>query len=162
MKQTKQELFFEIIRFLIVGGIATLVDYLVTWLVKNFVVSGLDIITLKVFIYTACGFTAGLLTNWFLQKYVYRYITKEQQRNKLVFLKFVILSLIGFGITWLGMFLSEPLHETVKFDFLFVKDIQFWFWFFKILLTIIVLIINYIGRKIFVFKQKENSDSIEN
>ena len=162
MKQTKQELFFEIIRFLIVGGIATLVDYLVTWLVKNFVVSGLDIITLKVFIYTACGFTAGLLTNWFLQKYVYRYITNEQQRSKLVFLKFVILSLIGFGITWLGMFLSEPLHETVKFDFLFVKDIQFWFWFFKILLTIIVLIINYIGRKIFVFKQKENSDSIEN
>ena len=94
MKQTKQELFFEIIRFLIVGGIATLVDYLVTWLVKNFVVSGLDIITLKVFIYTACGFTAGLLTNWFLQKYVYRYITNEQQRSKLVFLKFVILSLI--------------------------------------------------------------------
>ena len=37
MKQTKKEIFYEIIRFLIVGGIATLVDYIVTWLFKMYV-----------------------------------------------------------------------------------------------------------------------------
>ncbi len=165
MKQNKKELGLEILRFLIVGGLATLVDYLVTWVFKNFVCQNLEV-NLAVFIYTAAGFTAGLFTNWFLQKFVYRYITKKQQRSFYVFFKFVVLSLIGFGITWLGMRLSEPLHEKVLFDFWFLHDIQLWFWVFKVVLTIIVLIMNYIGRKLFVFNQKkekveDTSETIE-
>ena len=106
--------------------------------------------------------TAGLFTNWFLQKFVYRYITKDQQRSMFVFFKFVVLSLIGFGITWLGMRLSEPIHAKVLFDFWFLHDIQLWFWVFKVVLTIIVLIMNYIGRKLFVFNQKKNKESLDN
>ena len=113
------------------------------------------------FLYTLAGFTAGLLTNWFLQKFVYRYITKDQQRSKLVFLKFVVLSLIGFGITWVGMQLSTPLHDDVLIDFLFLHNIQLIFWIFKVVLTIIVLIINYVGRKLFVFNQKDEISNIE-
>ncbi len=165
MKQNKKELGLEILRFLIVGGLATLVDYAVTWAFKNFVCQSLEV-NLAVFIYTAAGFTAGLFTNWFLQKFVYRYITKDQQRSFYVFFKFVVLSLIGFGITWLGMRLSEPLHDNVLFDFWFLHNIQLWFWVFKVVLTIIVLIMNYIGRKLFVFNQKkekvkDTSESIE-
>ena len=141
MKQNKKELSLEILRFLIVGGLATLVDYLVTWVFKNYVCQNMDV-NLAVFLYTAMGFTAGLFTNWFLQKFVYRYITKDQQKSFYVFFKFVVLSLIGFGITWLGMWLSEPIHG-------------------KVLLTIIVLIMNYIGRKLFVFNQKRNKESID-
>lgn len=160
MKQNKKELGLEILRFLIVGGLATLVDYIVTWVFKNYIVKNLEV-NLAVFIYTAAGFTAGLFTNWFLQKFVYRYITKDQQRSWYVFFKFVVLSLIGFGVTWLGMRLSEPLHAVVLFDFWFIKDIQLWFWVFKVVLTIIVLIMNYIGRKLFVFNQKKEKN-IEN
>ena len=160
MKQNKKELSLEILRFLIVGGLATLVDYLVTWVFKNYICQNLEV-NLAVFIYTAAGFTAGLFTNWFLQKFVYRYITKDQQRSIFVFFKFVVLSLIGFGITWLGMRLSEPIHAKVLFDFWFLHDIQLWFWVFKVVLTIIVLIINYIGRKLFVFNQKKNKDMEE-
>jgi len=161
MKQTKKEIFYEIIRFLIVGGIATLVDYIVTWLFKNYVCINMNK-EVAVFIYTACGFTAGLFTNWFLQKFVYRYITKDQQKSKKVFLKFLILSLIGFGITWLGMYLTEPIHNKILFDFLFLHDIALYFWVFKVILTIIVLIMNYIGRKLFVFNtKKENKDNNE-
>ena len=158
MKQNKKELGLEILRFLIVGGLATLVDYIVTWVFKNFIVMDLDV-NLAVFIYTAAGFTAGLFTNWFLQRFVYRYITKEQQKSFYIFFKFVVLSLIGFGITWLGMRVSEPLHAKVLFDFWFLHDIQLWFWVFKVVLTIIVLILNYIGRKLFVFNQKKNKDN---
>ena len=154
MKQNKKEITKEIIRFLIVGGFATLVDYVVTWVFKNFIVASLNV-NVAVFLYTAAGFTAGLFTNWFLQKFVYRYITNEQTHSKIVFLKFVVVALIGFGITWLGMRLSEPLHTKILFDFWFIKNIQFWFWFFKVLLTIIVLIFNYIARKLFVFKIKD-------
>ena len=161
MKQNKKELSLEILRFLIVGGLATLVDYLVTWVFKNYICQNLEV-NLAVFIYTAAGFTAGLFTNWFLQKFVYRYITKDQQRSMFVFFKFVVLSLIGFGITWLGMRLSEPIHAKVLFDFWFLHDIQLWFWVFKVVLTIIVLIMNYIGRKLFVFNQKKNKESLDN
>lgn len=166
MKQNKKELSLEILRFLIVGGLATLVDYLVTWVFKNYICQNLEV-NLAVFIYTAAGFTAGLFTNWFLQKFVYRYITKDQQRSMFVFFKFVVLSLIGFGITWLGMRVTEPIHAKVLFDFWFLHDIQLWFWVFKVVLTIIVLIMNYIGRKLFVFNQKKKQDmeedtSIEN
>ena len=160
MKQNRKELSLEILRFLIVGGLATLVDYLVTWVFKNYICQNLEV-NLAVFIYTAAGFTAGLFTNWFLQKFVYRYITKDQQRSMFVFFKFVVLSLIGFGITWLGMRLSEPIHAKVLFDFWFLHDIQLWFWVFKVVLTIIVLIINYIGRKLFVFNQKKKQDMEE-
>ena len=159
MKQNKKELSLEILRFLIVGGLATLVDYLVTWVFKNYVCQNMDV-NLAVFLYTATGFTAGLFTNWFLQKFVYRYITKDQQKSFYVFFKFVVLSLIGFGITWLGMWLSKLIPE-VLFDFWFLHGIQLWFWVFKVLLTIIVLIINYIGRKLFVFNQKRNKESID-
>ena len=161
MKQNKKELSLEILRFLIVGGLATLVDYLVTWVFKNYICQNLEV-NLAVFIYTAAGFTAGLFTNWFLQKFVYRYITKDQQRSMFVFFKFVVLSLIGFGITWLGMRLSEPIHAKVLFDFWFLHDIQLWFWVFKVVLTIIVLIMNYIGRKLFVFNQKKNKENLDN
>ena len=161
MKQSKKEIFFEIIRFLIVGGIATLVDYIVTWLFKNYVCMNMQR-EIAVFVYTACGFTAGLLTNWFLQKFVYRYITLDQQKSKKVFIKFLILALIGFGITWLGMYLTEPIHDKVKFDFLFIHDIQLYFWIFKVTFTIIVLIMNYIGRKLFVFNQKKDDIEKEN
>lgn len=160
MKQNRKELSLEILRFLIVGGLATLVDYLVTWVFKNYICQNLEV-NLAVFIYTAAGFTAGLFTNWFLQKFVYRYITKDQQRSMFVFFKFVVLSLIGFGITWLGMRLSEPIHAKVLFDFWFLHDIQLWFWVFKVVLTIIVLIMNYIGRKLFVFNQKKKQDMEE-
>ena len=161
MKQNKKELSLEILRFLIVGGLATLVDYIVTWVFKNYICQNLEV-NLAVFIYTAAGFTAGLFTNWFLQKFVYRYITKDQQRSMFVFFKFVVLSLIGFGITWLGMRVTEPIHAKVLFDFWFLHDIQLWFWVFKVVLTIIVLIMNYIGRKLFVFNQKKNKESLDN
>ena len=160
MKQNKKELSLEILRFLIVGGLATLVDYFVTWVFKNYVCQNMNV-NLAVFIYTAAGFTAGLFTNWFLQKFVYRYITKDQQRSMFVFFKFVVLSLIGFGITWLGMRVTEPIHAKVLFDFWFLHDIQLWFWVFKVVLTIIVLIMNYIGRKLFVFNQKKKQDMEE-
>jgi putative flippase GtrA len=160
MKQTKKELIWEMIRFLIVGGIATLVDYAVFYLCNLVLFKPIDT-NVNLVLSTALGFTFGLLTNWFLQKFVYRYITKDQQRSKLVFLKFVVLSLIGFGITWVGMQLSTPLHDDVLIDFLFLHNIQLIFWIFKVVLTIIVLIINYVGRKLFVFNQKDEISNIE-
>lgn len=153
MKQNKKEIFFEIIRFLIVGGLATLVDYAIFY-TCNLVLFKNCKEGLNIFFSTALGFLAGLFTNWFLQKFVYRYITKDQQRSKIVFLKFFILSLIGLGITELGMLASSPIHNALELS-IFGIHFQFWKLFFKVLMTCIVLVINYIGRKLFVFKRKD-------
>lgn len=154
MNQNKKEILKEIIRFLIVGGLATICDYIVFYLFNLVILKELDS-SLNVLISTTLGFITGLLVNWVLQKFVYRYITESQTKSKVVFLKFVILSLIGLGITQLGMYLGE-ITIFGKLYLNIVVTFDFWKLFTKCLMTCIVLVINYIGRKIFVFKIKEN------
>ena len=160
MNQSKKDILKEIIRFLIVGGIATLCDYAIFYLFNLLLLPKINAEALNkdaglnIFIATALGFTTGLLVNWFLQKFVYRYITEKQTKSKVVFLKFVILSLIGLGLTELGMLLASPLFGKVTWHI--IVDFDFWKLFFKVLMTIIVLIMNYIGRKLFVFNVKKD------
>lgn len=153
--QSKKEIFFEIIRFLIVGLIATLVDYIIFYTCNLVVFKNLNE-RLNIVLSTAFSFLAGLLTNWFLQKFVFKYITKEEQKSKVVFLKFFLLALFGLFITEMIMLVSRPIHNDLSLS---IFNIKFMFWklFFKCLATGIVLIINYLGRKFFVFKRKKES-----
>ena len=159
MKQSKKEIILEMIRFLIVGGVATLVDYAVFYLF-NLVILKQDNNNVNLIISTALGFTAGLLTNWFLQKFVYRYITTKQTKSKVVFTKFVILSLIGLGITELGINIASPIYPTYE-PTIFGITFQFWKLFMKVLMTGIVLIFNYIARKYYVFKFENPEENLE-
>ena len=69
-KMTKKQLLLEILRFLIVGGLATLVDYAVFYLFRKWLLppaliaesGGWD--TASLVIATALGFCAGLTVNW--------------------------------------------------------------------------------------------------
>ena len=151
-KQTKKDIFLEIIRFLIVGGIATLCDYAVFYLFNLVILKGLND-SANLVIATALGFLTGLLVNWFLQKFVYSYITDNETKSKKVFIKFVIVSLIGLGITELGMYLASPLYG--KYVWTIIVSFDPVKLFFKLLMTGIVLVWNYIARKLFVFKTKK-------
>ena len=71
IKQTKTQLFWEIFRFLLVGGTATVLDYIVFYLFRQWILPGAlvvsdtwDIISLT--IATALGFVVGLIVNWVL------------------------------------------------------------------------------------------------
>ncbi|MBQ9124939.1 MAG: GtrA family protein [Acholeplasmatales bacterium] len=150
MKQSKSEIIREIIRFLIVGGIATIVDYIVFYTFNLVILKNVDI-TLNLFISTTLGFLAGLLVNWFLQKFVYKYIDESQTKSKKVFMKFVVVSVIGLGITQLGILLAEPIYNTYYWTIIITFD--FWKLFMKCLMTCIVLVFNYVCRKLFVFKK---------
>ena len=154
MKQNKKELFKEIIRFLIVGGIATLGDYIIFYLCNLLIFKSLNE-SLNLTLSTALGFITGLLINWFLQSFVFKYVGKDQTRSKLVFLKFVLISVIGLGITELGMLISRPIYSKLIIDVFGLFKFDFWKLFMKCLMTLIVLVWNYFGRKLFVFKQKE-------
>ena len=147
MQQNKNDIVREIVRFVIVGGLCTVVDYSIFNLV---ILKNLDV-TLNLFISTTLGFLAGLLVNWSLQKFVYRYLDESQTKSKKVFLKFFIISVIGLGITQLGILLAEPIYDTYYWTIIITFD--FWKLFMKCLMTGIVLVFNYLCRKFYVFKK---------
>ena len=153
--QTKKELFWEIFRFLLVGGTATVVDYAVTYLFFHFILPeslvGFFLATTFSVIF---GFTCGLTVNWFLSVYfVFRKVkNKAESRSKKSFLIFTIIGVIGLGITWLGMLLVHVIPSFSLFGMENFLGEPWKWWLMKVIMTCIVLVFNYIGRKIFVFK----------
>ena len=72
-KQDKKQILGEIFRFLLIGGLATLVDYVIFYLSTYLIFSSLDDGLNKI-ISTFLGFTAGLIINWiFSARFVYHY-----------------------------------------------------------------------------------------
>ena len=82
-KQTKTQLFWEIFRFLIVGGGATVVDYAVSnlfygWLLPPSAVGT----TLALILSTVFGFCVGLVINWLLSvAFVFRQVEDKQKSS---------------------------------------------------------------------------------
>ena len=152
MKQSKKDILFEIIRFLIVGGLATLADYIVFYLFNQHILINLND-RVNTFISTTLGFLTGLFINWFLSKFVYKNINSTLLKEKIVFIKYVILSVFGYFLTALVMTLTTPIHNNLIINIIGI-DVAVYKWLFKILMTLIVLVINYLGRKFIVFKDK--------
>ena len=157
--QTPKELFWEIFRFLLVGGTATLVDYAVFYLFRQWIfpetlISFGSWNTLSLIIATALGFAVGLLVNWILSvKFVFQAVrNKEESASQKSFWIFTVIGLIGLGITELGVvLLVHILPEITLFgvtEFLLPWDE----WISKILMTCVVLGFNYVCRKTFIFK----------
>lgn len=155
IRQTKRELFWEIFRFLLVGGLATVVDYVVSALFHGLVLPPKLIgETWSLIVSTALGFSAGLLVNWFLSlAFVFKAIRdKKQASSKKSFLVYCVICLIGLAITLLGMQLVQVLPNFPLFGVTDFLGSPWKWWVMKVTLTLIVLVWNYVGRKLFVFK----------
>lgn len=157
--QTKKQLFWEIFRFLLVGGTATVVDYVIFYVFRDLLLparlmdSGAwDVCSLV--IATAFGFCAGLVVNWILSvKFVFRAVTnKEEAHSKKGFLIFTVIGLIGLGLTELGVILLVYIFPEITLFGVTQFLLPWEEWLAKIIMTCIVLVFNYVGRKIFVFK----------
>lgn len=155
-KQTKKQLFWEIFRFLLVGGTATIVDYAAAyvfyhWLLPPSIIGQ----TPSLIISTAVGFCFGLTVNWLLSiTFVFRQVTDEKaSRSKKSFLIFTIIGLIGLAITEVGMHLGVTMlpEITIFKTTEFLGEAWKW-WISKVVMTCIVLVWNYVGRKVLVFK----------
>lgn len=137
-KEDIKPLFFEFMRFCIVGGIAFLADFGVLVLLNNLLP---ELSGLRLYIATAGGFIVGLTVNYILSvRFVFINARKSHVgRTFKAFVIFTLVSAVGFGMTELGMFVGT---ELLTINYMVVK----------IVVTGIVMIWNYLGRKIFIFK----------
>lgn len=147
----KYPLFMEIVRFGVVGVLATVVDMaamgVVLYLFEpslyphfyNVWYGGGEPSTLATVVGTGTGFVLGLIVNYFLSVL---FVFSEKGKSKSVygFTVFAILSAIGLGIHLVGMYIG--------YDLLGINE-----WIVKIILTAIVMVYNYVSKKLLLFKK---------
>ncbi|HKM10898.1 MAG: GtrA family protein [Bacilli bacterium] len=159
MKRIKKETINEIIRFLIVGGGATAVDYLFYNLSYYLVLAGISDqawfdgfikVTPRTVYATLIGFTFGVIVNYiFSILFVFRNVAnKKTARSIGGYAIFVLLGIVGLflniGIKGLGEIII-PLNSNF-----------WWNSFVFAFATGIVLIYNYVSRKLILFKPKND------
>ncbi|MBQ1244137.1 MAG: GtrA family protein [Clostridia bacterium] len=134
---------FEFIRYIFVGGISALVDMGVLYIMTEFAFDGKkDGIALTLSV--ATGFVFGLIVNYLLSQLLV--FTSKEQREKgkkaSAFFIYAVVGLIGFVLTELLMHIGM----------LFVSHEGLWYILLNCFVKGVVLIWNYVGRKIFVYR----------
>ena len=145
-KEKSKRLLLEFFRYLLVGGSAFLVDFGTLVLCKEVLLPDFP---LKLYTATAIGFIAGLIFNYILSiTFVFEIAKKSRVGHSFLdFVVFTAIGVIGLGLTELGMALGV---DWLKINYMLVK----------IMVTAIVLLWNYLGRKLFIFKQPQK-ESVE-
>ncbi len=143
----KKDLLYEIIRYLLVGGIAFLADYFVFFIFEEFVFK-IDT-HMTVAISTAMGFCTGLAVNYILSLTFVFTSAKGTKRGKTPkdMALFVIIGVIGLLLTEAGMFGGLKILSLLQIDFFGRNSLLV-----KPFVTVAVLAWNYIGRKVLIFK----------
>ena len=152
MTEERKRTLFEFLRYCVVGGTAFLFETGTHWLLWKFVLNGET--SLNTFIATAVGFIVGLIVNYVLSV-IWVFTTdkqKEQGRNVKAFVIFAVVGLVGFGLKELLMWLGAVISNVSLADF---GNVKIPYYATHVISAGIVLIWNYIGRKIFVFKKEK-------
>jgi len=129
---------WEIFKFLLIGGTATLIDFAIMWVIINPV-------NWSPVIGTGLGFCGGLVFNYiFSIAFVFSGNGNSTERAKTTsgFIFFALLATIGLAIHTLGMW--------VGFSILGINE-----WVIKVILTFVVLVYNYLSRKFLLFKKQK-------
>ncbi len=127
------ELIKQLIKFGFVGGICFVIDYGVMVLLTE--VAGMEYLL-------SCGisFTVSVIANYLLSmKFVFE--RKDTLDRRVEFIIFVIMSVIGLGLTELLMWV-------------FVDKANIHYMISKIVVTAIVMVYNFVTRKLFLEKKK--------
>ena len=132
--------FYEFLRYVLVGGSAFVIDIGILYLARTYLFQSLA--TTGILLATACGFIAGLVYNYTLSIiFVFKNAVETAKAHKIrSFVVFTVIGIIGLVLTELMMFAGVRIAGE-RF-YLAVK----------IVTAGVVLLWNYIARKVFVFK----------
>lgn len=131
LNEKTEKLLLQIFKFGIVGGIAFVIDYVTLIICK-------EVFHLNTLISAAIAFTVSVVVNYILSiKWVFDVSGKHSGKRN--FIIFIVFSLMGLGLTELIMWIGEDL---LHISYLIVK----------IIATIIVMVFNFVTRKIFLEK----------
>lgn len=128
-----KNLFSQLIKFGLVGGIAFLIDYgIMVFLTEVFKIPSL--------ISAAISFTVSVILNYIASvKWVFD-VDKEKNSKTKELVVFILLSIVGLGINELIMWIMDK-----KFGIYYMIS--------KIVATIVVMCYNFITRKLFLEKR---------
>ena len=129
-----KNLFSQLIKFGLVGGIAFLIDYgIMVFLTEVFKIPSL--------ISAAISFTVSVIFNYISSvKWVF-YVDKEKNSKTKELVVFILLSIVGLGINELIMWIMD-------------KEFGIYYMISKIVATAVVMCYNFITRKLFLEKKK--------
>lgn len=133
--------FLQFFRYLFVGGIATVVDWLLSFgaerLLAEMTTLGAQVIYILA---TTAGFAGGLATNFLLSRaFVF---AKQAARAKTrwgEFMGHLLVGGIGLGMSYLIVWAGTT----------YILDV---YMLFRIIATVVVFVWNYLARKFFVYK----------
>ena len=162
-EESKQGLMQQIAKFGLVGVICFIIDYAV-YRIGNLVFESTGLaekMPYYIYISLALGFTVSVIVNYILSmRYVF--VRRDDMSRRREFTVFLILSIIGLLVNELCMFIGMDviyanwpwLNGLMSRDF--AKDI-----FFKFGATGVVMVYNFITRKIFLEKKTEQAQGAE-
>lgn len=130
-KIIKNDLFQQIFKFVIVGGIATIIDWVIYYILVHFV-------HLDPLISNVISFSISVIYNYIASvKWVF-HVNQEKSRKKM-FIEFILFSIFGLLLTelflWIGI---KLLHQNEMLV--------------KVFATAVVMVFNFITRKLFLEK----------
>lgn len=131
--KNKQKLMIKIVKFIIVGGIATIISGIVFFVCDHF-------FKMPVLISNTIAFIISVVYNfWASCKYVFD-VDKNKKRYA-IFIEFIIFALLGYFLTQLLLWLMA---DVLKWNHMLA-------W---LIATIIVMVFNFITRQLFLEKRK--------
>lgn len=130
----KSNLMKQILRFAVVGGSAFLIDYVIMIVLTEYV--GINYL-----LSSGISFTVSVIYNYLLSIF-WVFEVDENKSKANTFIVFIILSIIGLGINQLVMYI---LVDVTTFFPYFIA---------KLFATGIVMVYNFITRKIFLEKKE--------
>ena len=127
--QSYNRLFYQLLKFGVVGGLAFIIDYLILIICK-------ELLGFNVLLSAALGFTISVIFNYIASINWVFDVNKEKNKKK-NFILFMIFSIIGLILTEVIMFIGT---DIININYLIVK----------IVATAIVMVFNFITRKMFL------------
>lgn len=139
-------LFWEIFRFAIVGLVAAVFDFIISFIFQ-FLIFKNNTASYVTIISTFCGFVIGVIINYLLSTYmVYKNATNNDTKSIKSIIIFVALAIIGLLLGMLLQFILYDLFYLKLHISFFTYPLDF------VIRTLIVMVYNYLSRKIFIYK----------